>query len=376
MLHARPIVLILCLAAWLAPATRADTPLLREATGLMGTAMWLDSGAPGMVLVAVRGHDSLVQGFGETTRGNGMAPDGRSLVRLGSISKVFTTELLAGMAAEWKLRLTDPLQQHAATGRSVPRFVDRAITLLDLATHSAGLPREIGEVPANTIPFTWPTNEERWSFLAGYMLPWAPGTVAAYSNVGFDLLADALAAAGGKDYPALLHDRITGRLGMPDTGVAPTREQCGRLMTGSGLGGPGPCADTDATVGAGGLYSTGNDMAVWLHHNLGDNDPAVWPILALAHAVYRQRQAMTAAIGFDEAGPMDGLALGWVVVAAHGHTPLIMQKSGGGSGFMSYVAFVPGHDVGLFVAVNRVDFTMFNSLTAAASELLASLAPR
>jgi hypothetical protein len=31
--------------------------------------------------------------------------------------------------------------------------------------------------------------------------------------------------------------------------------------------------------------------------------------LALAHAVYRQRQAMTAAIGFDEAGMADGLAL-------------------------------------------------------------------
>ena len=174
----------------------------------------------------------------------------------------------------------------------------------------------------------------------------------------------------------MLHDRITGRLRMSDTGAAPTREQCDRLMTGSGLGGPGPCADTDATVGAGGLYSTGNDMAVWLHHNLDDNDPAVWPALALAHAVYRQRQTMTAAIGFDEAGPIDGLALGWVVVAAHGHTPLIMQKSGGGGGFMSYVAFVPGRDVGLFVAVNRVDFTMFNGLTAAANELLASLAPR
>jgi len=32
--------------------------------------------------------------------------------------------------------------------------------------------------------------------------------------------------------------------------------------------------------------------------------------------------------------------------------------------------------VGLFVAVNRVDFTMFNGLTAVANELLASLAPR
>ena len=48
----------------------------------------------------------------------------------------------------------------------------------------------------------------------------------------------------------------------------------------------------------------------------------------------------------------------------------------GVGGFISYVAFVPGRDVGLFVAVNRVDFTMFFGLSTAANELLASLAPR
>jgi len=51
-------------------------------------------------------------------------------------------------------------------------------------------------------------------------------------------------------------------------------------------------------------------MALWLHHNLADSDPAIWPAVALAHAACRQRQTMPAAIGFDEAGPMDGLALG------------------------------------------------------------------
>jgi len=105
------------------------------------------------------------------------------------------------------VRLTDALRQYAPAGITVPRFGDRAITLLDLATHSVGLPREIGDVPPNTIPFTWPTKQERWSFLAGYTLPWAPGTVAAYSNVSFDLLADALAAASGKDYPTLLDNQ-------------------------------------------------------------------------------------------------------------------------------------------------------------------------
>ena len=94
-------------------------------------------------------------------------------------------------------------------------------------------------------------------------------------------------------------------------------------------------------------------MTLWLHHNLADNDPTAWPTLALAHAVCRQRQAIATAVGFDEAGAMDGLALGWVVMAAHGHTPLIMQKSGGGGGFMSYSAFIPGREVGIFVAVNR-----------------------
>ena len=53
-----------------------------------------------MVLVVVRGRDSLVQGYGETAKGNGKEPDGRSLLRIGSISKVFAAELLAGMAAE------------------------------------------------------------------------------------------------------------------------------------------------------------------------------------------------------------------------------------------------------------------------------------
>ena len=67
-----------------------------------------------MILVVVRGRETLLRGYGENTKGNGKEPDGPSLLRLGSISKVFATELLAGMAAEGQLRLTDPLQQYAA----------------------------------------------------------------------------------------------------------------------------------------------------------------------------------------------------------------------------------------------------------------------
>lgn len=171
------------------------------------------------------------------------------------------------------------LGQHSVHRASLRRPGDH---LLDLATHSAGLPREIGEVPPDTNPFTWPTKGELGPYVAGYRLPWTSGIAFAYSNVGFDLLADTLASAAGKDYPALLHDRITGPVDMADTGVAPTKEQCDRLMTGSGLGGRGPWADTNAAEGNGGLNSTGDYMAAWPHRNLAENGPAVWPILALA----------------------------------------------------------------------------------------------
>jgi D-alanyl-D-alanine-carboxypeptidase/D-alanyl-D-alanine-endopeptidase len=62
------------------------------------------------------------------------------------------------------VRLTDALQQDAPPGITVPRFGDRAITLLDLATHSVGLPREIGDVPPNTIPFTGRPNRSASPF--------------------------------------------------------------------------------------------------------------------------------------------------------------------------------------------------------------------
>jgi D-alanyl-D-alanine-carboxypeptidase/D-alanyl-D-alanine-endopeptidase len=143
-------------------------------------------------------------------------------------------------------------------------------------------------------------------------------------------------------------------------------------MVGTGLGGAAACIDTHATGGSGGLYSTADDMARWLRHAIADPDG----VLAVSHAVYRQRQALDAAIGFDEAGAMAGLALGWVSVAAAGAHPALLAKSGGGAGFMSYVAFAPGRDVGLFVAVNRADFGMFKGLTDQANALIATLATR
>jgi D-alanyl-D-alanine-carboxypeptidase/D-alanyl-D-alanine-endopeptidase len=360
-------------------AAQADSALLEEAVGLSGLAMFMESGATGMLLAVVDGDDHTVVGYGETAEGSGQEPDGKSVLRVGSISKVFAGGLLGSLAADGELSLTDPLQRFAPEGIRVPDLDGRTITLLDLATHAAALPRELPQdPPPDSPPFAWPTAADRFAWLAGSTLPWAPGTTAAYSNVGFDLLSAALATAMGKSYPDLLRERITGPLGMSDPVLEPSEEQCARLMTGYGIPGAAAarCVSTANIGGSGGLYSTADDMVLWLRHNLARTDPAAWPSLVLSHAPYVDRATLEAAIGFDEAGTTDGIALAWLLMVAADHRPAILQKSGGLAGFMSYIAFAPGRDVGVFVAVNKIDFGMFAGLTAGANELIASLAPK
>jgi serine-type D-Ala-D-Ala carboxypeptidase/endopeptidase len=373
-----------CALIAMAVPARGAAPLLQEAIGLMGPVMWLSSGAPGLLLGVVDGNDTIVAGYGhvrppaEHSEQPNPEPDGRTLVRLGSISKAFAGELLASLVVDGHVRLTDPLQRFLPADATVPKFGQRAITLLDLATHSAGLPREMGFAPDGTPPFTWPTRADRFTWLSKQRLEWVPGSVGAYSNIGFDLLGDALEGATGQPYAVLLRERITGPLGMDDTTLTPNAGQCARLMQGTGIGAPaGPvCTDTQATQASGGLYSTADDMVKWLHRQLDTGNPEVWPTLTLSQAIYRLRQSMPAAIGFDEGEPMAGLGLAWVMRAAHDGTPMILDKTGGGGGFMSYVAFAPGRGVGVFVAVDRVDFGMFLSVMHAADGLIATLATR
>jgi CubicO group peptidase (beta-lactamase class C family) len=64
--------------------------------------------------------------------------------------------------------LTDPLALYAQ-GAPVPSFGERQITLLDLATHSAGLPRDAPHDPVRP-GFTWPTPAELWDWFSKYRL--------------------------------------------------------------------------------------------------------------------------------------------------------------------------------------------------------------
>ena len=67
---------------------------------------------------------------------------------------------------------------------------------------------------------------------------------------------------------------------------------------------------------------------------------------------------------------MDGLGLGWIVSLPKDYRPLMLTKSGAIAGFMTYVVLAPTRRVGVFVAVNRINFPMFGGLTTGMHELV------
>src|SRR5690606_27465359 len=192
---------------------------LEEAANFAGATIWLNAGQPAMVLAVVQGDEVYLEGYGETRPGSGVQPDGDSIVRIGSLSKVLAADVLAAMVADGKVALTAPLANYAPAGITVPAVDGQPITLLDLATHSAGLPREVRDhdpAPGEN-PYGVYSAQGHWNWFTSNQPAYRPGTVAMYSNFGFGLLGQALSRAGGASYGDLLRKYVTGPLGMADT---------------------------------------------------------------------------------------------------------------------------------------------------------------
>jgi D-alanyl-D-alanine-carboxypeptidase/D-alanyl-D-alanine-endopeptidase len=354
-----------------APLLQAQQPLsLADAAG-RGSTIFDQSAATGMVLVIVRSRDVMVKTYGETFPGSGQRPNSASLIRLCSISKVFAGELLQELANEGKVALTDPLQRFAPPKTIVPDGPGGTpITLRDLATHSAGLPREVGSYPAKTPHFIFPDQAFRWGWLPRQRLITRPGTAALYSNVGFDFLGDALASAANKTYVQLLNERIVRPLGLRDTTLAPGSEQCARLLRGTGD--EGPCTDTQASAASGGVYSTSADMARVLQYLL--HIPGAPAQLGPAIAVYLKPAELKSVQGLSHAGDPTGIGLGWIQLGDPDSPSVLLEKTGGGAGFQTYIALSLKRQTGIFLAVTEGRGRAHINLFHEANNLLAAVA--
>jgi D-alanyl-D-alanine-carboxypeptidase/D-alanyl-D-alanine-endopeptidase len=380
--HKRFLISCLTAACALAEpyAAAAEDRLLEEAVGFAGGIAFLGSGAPGLVIAAVRDGETAFAGFGEIRKGSAQEPDEHTLMRIASISKTFCGDLMGSMIADGTIDAADPLGKHLGQEWTVPEREGRTLRLLDLVTQASGLPREVPNQTGGTTdnPFAGNTFELSRTELAKadpYLFP--PGTGAFYSNWGYDLLGLALANAGGKSYGDLLAERVLTPRGLTDTKLNLAEGDAARTMQGHFFdGSPMPLVPSPETIGcAGGLYTSAADMMKFMAWHLG-KDAAGDAERTIDHAGWLWRDGLSPVSGIDDAGPMGMMTLGWVGVLPEKDKPLMLNKTGGLQGQFSYVVMAPTRGVGVFVSINQFSVGGFNGMVAAANDLVAQLAPR
>jgi CubicO group peptidase (beta-lactamase class C family) len=261
--------------------------LRRKADELAGDYL----GSPGRVGLAVGaliGGERFYFGYGAAAKGSDRVPDEHTVFEIGSVTKVFTAVLMEEMAGRGEVRPDQPVRELLPPGTAVPKHGDRAVTLCDLATHTAGLPRMPGNwqegMKDEANPYADYTPDHLYRALAATRQRWKPGTRADYSNYGVGLLGHALELRAGRPYEQLLAERVLNPLGLADTAVDLSDDQRRRMAGGHDEeGNPTSNWDIRTLGGAGALRSTVAEMLTFLRAIL---EPAATPLkeaLAACH---------------------------------------------------------------------------------------------
>src|SRR5436309_1615580 len=97
--------------------------------------------AVGIVVGTIDEKGRDVIGYGRLSKGRKDTPDGETIFEIGSITKVFTSLVLADMIERGEVKPDDPVQEYLPASVKVPTRDGRQITLLDLSMQVSGLPR-------------------------------------------------------------------------------------------------------------------------------------------------------------------------------------------------------------------------------------------
>jgi CubicO group peptidase (beta-lactamase class C family) len=304
----------------------------------------VDSGrAPGIVVGILEHGQRRYIAYGSA--GPGRPPlNEHTIFEIGSISKTFTSLLLADAVTRGEVRLDEPVADLLPAGTTVPSRDGKVITLELLATHRSGLPRlPTNLVPADPAdPYADYTAPRLYAFLATYQLPRAPGDSAEYSNLGVGLLGHALVRrAGASSWGALVAQRIAGPLGMRETFVDVPADARARVAAGHDASmDTVPAWHFDALAGAGALRSSAADLLTYLAAEL-DTVSTSGP---LGRAMARARTPRA------DFGGGNRIALAWLIQGST--NPPFWWHNGETGGFTSFVAFDPARQVAVVVLAN------------------------
>lgn len=298
--------------------------------------------APAMVIGVIDPQGERIYPYGAI--GPHSTPvSGDTRFEVGSVTKIFTSLLLARMVESGKVKLDDPISRFLPDSIHAPEYRGKLITLSALATHSSSLPRLPGNIaPENMLdPYADYTADKLYAFLDSYDLPQAPGAHYEYSNLGAGLLGFLLSLHAGEPYAELVEQRVFRPLGMNDSYIAELGGSADpRLAHGHAEGKEVPFWHFGSLEGAGAAISSTNDLLRLLGAELHPERTKMAKAIALSREIrFRASRELS-------------LALGWHVMQLPDSGKLYWHNGGTG-GTRSFVGFAPASGTGFTLLVNE-----------------------
>lgn len=299
-----------------------------------------------------------------------------ALFRIASMTKPITSVGVMILVDEGKLKIEDPVEKYLPEFKGQMLIAKRdkdtitlkkpahPITIKNLLTHTSGLQSMGTGGLANLYTKRDRTLAEAALYFSQRPLEFEPGSKWSYCNSGIDTLGRLIEVASGMSYEAFLQKRIFEPLGMADTTFYPTAAQLERATpiygkkNGKLFVAPNDLIDLPPgakhPIPAGGLYSTGADLAKFYQMMLGRGELAKTRILSEESV-----KAMTSIqIGDLRAGFAPGMSfgLGWGVVREpQGVTGSLSAGSfGHGGAFGTQGWLDPKKDLYMVLLIQRV----------------------
>lgn len=181
---------------------------------------------------------------------------------IGSLTKVFTSTLLANFVLNNEVHTDSTINKYF----DFPFKDNQTFTFKELANHTSGLPRLPSNIRFDAIfspknPYKDYDELKLDDYLKNDISPDYPkGSKSEYSNLGMGLLSYTLRKISGKDFEQLVKERIFAKYQMDNSSTI--KDNVDNILVG-GLdeeGQPTPNWDPGSLIGAGGIYSTVEDL--------------------------------------------------------------------------------------------------------------------
>lgn len=230
------------------------------------------------VQVAVLYDDGVVfskaYGYADAESQTTLTP--RHLFRIASHSKTFTGTAVFQLVEAGKLRLDDPIGQHVPWIKDASPAV-AAVTVRELLSHSGGVIRDSNDGDFWQLWKPFPDEDSLRARLDADSAIYPANERFKYSNIGYSLLGQVVAAASASSYNSYVTTNIVDRLGLTDTAPELDLGRLGDYATGySALSYrddrlPIDHVDTRAMSAAAGFSSTAGDLVRYVAaHFYGD----------------------------------------------------------------------------------------------------------